>query len=313
MKGFRLPVLNKNQKNVYFFFFPLIVLIVFIIFWFLNFILNFWIVNNKILPVNFSVSSQTLLPVIKTEFVPSISAKGAIIMDADSKVILYSKNPDLRFSTASTAKIMTALTAVDFFTPPDILTVENASSEGSVLGVKAGEQFSFENLLYAMLLPSANDAALAISQNYPGGEAAFIERMNEKAKFLNLYNTSYADPAGLVDSGDYTTPFDLARLASFAIKNEEIKKIVGTKEIVIYDSFGNVFPLENLNKLLGVDGVNGVKTGFTDEAGEVLVTSKIEKGKTIIIVVMGSADRFLDTEKLLDLVSNNLSYLSIHP
>jgi D-alanyl-D-alanine carboxypeptidase (penicillin-binding protein 5/6) len=287
--------------------------VVFLVFWFLNFFLNFWIVNHKILPASFSLSEETQLPIIKTEFVPQISAKGAIIMDADSKVILYSKNPDLRFSTASTAKIMTALTAVDYFTPQDILTVQNATDEGSVLGLKQGERFTFENLLYAMLLPSANDAALAISQNYPGLEAAFVERMNAKARFLNLYNTSYADPAGLIDSGDYTTPFDLARLASFAVKNSEIKKIVGTKEMVIADTYGNIFPLENINKLLGVDGVNGVKTGFTGEAGEVLVTSKLEKGKTIIIVVMGSDDRFLDTQKLLDLVSNNLSYLSIHP
>jgi D-alanyl-D-alanine carboxypeptidase (penicillin-binding protein 5/6) len=279
----------------------------------LNFFLNFWIINNKILPVSFNISHNTELPIVKTEFVPNVSAKGAIIMDADSKVVLYSKNPDLRFSTASTAKIMTALAAVDYFTQQDILTVQNASNEGSVLGLKQGEQFTFESLLYAMLLPSANDAALAISQNYPGGENAFVDKMNAKAKFLNLYNTSYADPAGLVDSGDYTTPFDLARLASFAVKNPEIKKIVATKEMTIYDTFGNTFPLENLNKLLGINGVNGVKTGFTDEAGEVLVTSKLEKGKTVIIVVMGSEDRFSDTEKLLDLITNNLSYLSIHP
>jgi D-alanyl-D-alanine carboxypeptidase len=311
MKSLVFP--NKTLKSVYFIFLPLLIFVVFLVFWFLNFFLNFWIVNNKILPVSFSVSSETRLPIIKTEFVPQVSAKGAIIMDADSKVVLYSKNPDLRFSTASTAKIMTALTAVDYFRPQDILTVQNATNEGSVLGLKQGEKFTFENLLYAMLLPSANDAALTISQNYPGSEVAFVEKMNEKAKLLNLYNTSYADPAGLIDSGDYTTPFDLARLASFAIKNPEIKKIVGTKETVISDTYGNVIPLENLNKLLGIDGVNGVKTGFTGEAGEVLVTSKLEKGKTIIIVVMGSDDRFLDTQNLLELVSNNLSFLSIHP
>jgi D-alanyl-D-alanine carboxypeptidase (penicillin-binding protein 5/6) len=137
--------------------------------------------------------------------------------------------------------------------------------------------------------------------------------MNEKAVNLKLYNTHYLDPAGLLDTGDYTTPFDLARLASFAVSNETIKKIVATKETTIYDLNGFPYQISNLNKLLGVDDVNGVKTGYTEEAGQVLVTSKNEKGKTIIIVVMGSEDRFADTLKLLDLVSNNLTYLSIHP
>ena len=136
----------------------------------------------------------------------------------------------------------------------------------------------------------------------------------KKQKILALANTHYGDPAGLLDAQDYTTPFDLARLASFAVGNPLIKKIVATKEKIITDTSGtSVYPLENLNKLLGIDGVNGVKTGFTQEAGEVLVTSKLEKGKTIIIVIMGSDDRFLDTKKLLDLVNNNLSFLSIHP
>ena len=115
------------------------------------------------------------------------------------------------------------------------------------------------------------------------------------------------------DFGDYTTPFDLARLASFAVLNPDFKKIVATRQKVISDIYGNTYDLQNLNILLGVDGVNGVKTGYTEEAGQVLVTSKLEKGKTIIIVVMGSIDRFADTEKLLDLINNNLSYLSIHP
>jgi D-alanyl-D-alanine carboxypeptidase (penicillin-binding protein 5/6) len=173
---------------------------------------------------------------------------------------------------------------------------------------------TFENLLYAMLLPSANDAALTIAQNYPGGQSAFVKAMNDKAETLELYNTQYADPAGLADEGDYTTPFDLARLASFAMQNAEFRKIVGTKEITISDvSDSHVYDLQNLNILLGQDGVNGVKTGYTEEAGQVLVTSKEDQGKTIIIVVMGSDDRFTDTQILLDLVSNNLTYLSIHP
>jgi D-alanyl-D-alanine carboxypeptidase len=307
-------LLNKIPQKVYFVFLPLCLLIVFLGFFLIFYLSKTWIGQNKILHSPFNTSPEAKMPIIKTEFVPVISATGAIIMDADSKVVLYVKNPNIKSSTASTAKIMTALTALDYFKPTDVLTVKEATSEGSVLGLMQNEQMTFENFLYALLLPSANDAALAISQNYPGGEQAFVKAMNDKARMLKLSNTHYMDPAGLLDQGDYTTPFDMARLASFAVQNNEIRKIVGTKEKVIGD-LGNVhvYDLKNLNILLGEDGVNGVKTGYTEEAGQVLVTSKEEKGKTIIIVVMKSEDRFADTEKLLDLVSNNLTYLSIHP
>lgn len=306
--------INKIPQRVYFVYFPLFLLFIFFVFALSNFLINGWIYQNKVLPAPFVISREAKFPIIKTEFVPKISAQGAIIMDADSKVVLYSKNPDLRFSEASTTKIMTALTALDYFKLSDILTVKQATTEGSILGLYEGEQMSFENLLYAMLLPSANDAAIAIAQNYPDGQASFVQKMNEKARLFKLFNTHYEDPAGLLDAGDYTTPFDLARLASFAVKNDVVRKIVATKEKVIYDaSSTSTYDLLNLNKLLGQDGVNGVKTGYTEEAGQVLVTSKEEQGKTVIIVVMGSGDRFSDTTKLLDLVNNNLTYLYIHP
>jgi len=307
-------LLKKVPQRVYFLFLPLFLFLVFIFLLIAVLSLKIWLKQNTILITPFTISKEAKIPIIKTEFVPVISAKAAIIMDADSKVVLYAKNPGLKGSTASTAKIMTALTALDYFNLSDVLTVKEATDAGSILGLVAGEKMTFENLLYAMLLPSANDAALVISENYPGEEQAFVKAMNDKAKALELYSTHYADPAGLVDEGDYTTPFDMARLASFAVQNPIFKMIVGTKEKTIQDTTGTlVYDLKNLNILLGIDGVNGVKTGYTEEAGQVLVTSKDEKGKTIIIIVMGSADRFMDTAKLLDLVSNNLTYLSIHP
>ena len=159
-----------------------------------------------------------------------------------------------------------------------------------------------------------NDAALAIAQNYPGGKDAFIKKMNEKAKLLHLDNTNFADSIGLEDSRDYTTPLDLARLAAAALENETFAKVVATKMCEITDVTGqNKYLLKNLNVLLGIQGVNGVKTGYTTEAGQVLVTSKREGGHTLIIVVMDSEDRFLDTSKILSEISGNVNYLSIHP
>ncbi len=253
-------------------------------------------------------------PFLKNKLSPNILAQAAIVLDKDSGVVIYAKNENLRFSPASTTKIMTALTALDHFKLTDVLEVKRATDEGSILGLVQGEKMTFLDLLYAMLLPSANDAAFVIAQNYPGGEEGFIDKMNEKAKFLSLSNTHFQDPAGLLDHDDYTTPLELARLASASLDNKIFSQIVSTKYRLIADVNGiNIYPLLNKNKLLGVDGINGIKTGFTDEAGEVLVSSKIEKGHTLIIVVMRSEDRFGDTLALASYVSNNLSYLSIRP
>lgn len=252
--------------------------------------------------------SQRLPSSIENE----ISAKAAIVIDDDSKVILFAKNHTLRFSMASTTKLMTALTALDLFSMDDILTVYEESVEGIKVGFKKGEKLTLRDLLYAMLLPSGNDAALAISQNYSGGQAEFIEQMNEKARELFLFDTHFTDSIGLEDQGDYTTPLDLARLSSIVMNHPLLARIVATKHIVIRSLDGNSYSLSNLNKLLGEEGIDGVKTGFTHEAEGVLATSKIQNGHRLIIVVMKSKDRFLDTEKLLDLMSRHLIYFFIH-
>lgn len=238
----------------------------------------------------------------------ALNAEAAIIMDNDSKVILFAKNPSVRFSMASTTKIMTAFVGLSHFQMQDVLTLQDDRVEGSTVGFKKGEQVTFEDLLYAMLLPSGNDAAVAIAQNYPGGQNAFIEAMNKKAKELSLFQTHYADPSGLDDEGDYTTVVDLARLGSVALQNETLSKIVSTKEKAIQTVSGNVYTLVSLNKLLGSNGVTGIKTGFTDEAGGVLLTSKKEGDKTFILVVMKSQDRFLDTQYLLSLISGKVMF-----
>lgn len=268
--------------------------------------------SNKIIPAPIT-SEVSYYPVLTDSIEPDISAKAAVVMDNDSKVILFAKNPNLLFSMASTTKIMTALVAMDYYKLDDVLTVKTTGAGGITIGLRKGQRILFKDLLHAMLLPSSNDAALTLAQNYPGGEKEFISKMNEYAKSLHLFNTSFKDPSGLLDGEDRTTPLELARLTSIALKNKIFSKIVATKHKIISDVDGLfTYSIFNLNKLLGVDGINGVKTGFTDEAGQVLVTSKkTVDGHTVIAVVMNSEDRFLDTKMLLDYVSNNLSYLPI--
>ncbi|MEK7533977.1 MAG: serine hydrolase [Patescibacteria group bacterium] len=268
--------------------------------------------SNKIIPSPI-YPEVSYYPILTESLKPNISAKAAIVMDNDSKVILFAKNPKLLFSMASTTKIMTALVAMDYYSLDDVLTVKTTGAGGITIGLKKGQRILFKDLLHAMLLPSSNDAALTLAQNYSGGEKAFINKMNEYARLLHLFNTSFADPAGLLDGEDYTTPLDLARLASIALKNKMFAQIVATKHKIISDVDGFNYSIFNLNKLLGIDGINGVKTGFTDEAGEVLVTSKKTRdGHMLIAVVMNSEDRFLDTKILLNYVSGNIKYLDTH-
>lgn len=262
-------------------------------------------------PLQFSITDY---PILKTNENLNLSALAAVVLDDDSKKLLFSKNINLLFSMASTAKIMTALVAIQHYKMDDVLTIFSDNIDGVTLGFERSQKVRFEDLLYAMLLPSANDAAKAIADNYPGGEGEFVKEMNRLAESLHLNNTHFADPIGLLDDAGYTTPLDLARLTSFALKNEIFSKVVATKEKIITDLDKQIsIPIYNLNKLLGTDGVNGVKTGYTDGAGQVLVTSKEQNGRTIISVVMASGDRFLDTQNLLKLISENINYLSIHP
>lgn len=243
--------------------------------------------------------------------IPSISAKAYIVVDDRSKVVVAAKNPDDVLSMASTAKLITTLTGLSYFKPYDILTIKSVRVSGSVVGFTQGDTFYFEDLLYALLLPSGNDAAYAIADNYPGGKEAFVAAMNENASLFHLTNTHFIDPAGL-DEKNYSTVSDLARLSSVILKNQEIGKIVNTKRKVITSvDQSKTYVLDNLNKLLGQEGVNGIKTGFTDEALGVLTTSQIINGHPFIVVVMNSKERFADTEELLRNVTQNVAFLNL--
>lgn len=251
---------------------------------------------------------------IVTITMPQLFAESALVMDNDSKIILFSKNKDTRFSMASTVKIMTALVALEHYKSTDMLTIQSTVVPPAVVGYSFGEKVPFFDALYGMLLPSGNDAALAIAQNYPGGEKAFIARMNEKAKELHLEETHFSDSSGLDDFGDYTTVVDLARLASIALQNPTFAQIVSTKnKTIVSTNNKKSYTLTNLNQLLGSYGVNGVKTGFTPDAGGILVTSSRSNGHTLVYVVMKSEDRFADTEKLLTASYNQVTYVPIAP
>lgn len=236
-----------------------------------------------------------------------VNSKAFIIYDPESRVVIAGNNENLRFAPASSAKIMTAIISIEEYNLNKILPATGVSFVvGSKMNLYEGELMTVENLLYGLMLPSGNDAAHVLADNYHGGYLSFINRMNEKARELGLVNTYFVDPAGLEDD-NYSSAFDLARLADYAMEDDKFAEIVATKEKTVTDNSGiAVHNLKNLNELLVLPEVIGVKTGFTEQAGGVLVTAVKNEDKVYIIVVLNTPDRFGDTREILTSAIRNI-------
>lgn len=256
------------------------------------------------------------LPVLTTTpFFPTLSAQGVIAVDLTSGITLYEKNADAKLLPASTTKIITAMVALDSYKLDDILTVsKKAFVDGQKMGLFVGEKMTFEDLLYGLLVYSANDAAMVLAQNFPGGYDAFILAMNEKAKTLSMINSHFDNPVGLDGGGQYSTAKDLIRVSEVAMRNPVFAKVVGTKELVVKDITGkNSHYLKNINQLLGVvPGVSGIKTGWTENARENLVTYLERDGHKVMIAILGSQDRFGETKELIDWIFKSYEWQEVN-
>ncbi|MCX6706336.1 MAG: D-alanyl-D-alanine carboxypeptidase [Candidatus Woesebacteria bacterium] len=246
---------------------------------------------------------------------PIFSAQGVLVVDLISGVSLFEKDADKALLPASTTKIVTALVAMNSFNKDDVIEIGNIVIEGQKMGLKKGEKIKVSDLLYGLLVYSANDAAEALAQNYIGGRNAFILAMNNFAKSLYLENTNFTNPSGLDGNGDHivSTARDLIRVSTYAMKNPEFAKIVATKEITVKSIDGKiVHKLISVNKLLGqVSGVLGVKTGWTENARENLVTYIERDSHKIMIAVLGSQDRFGETKELITWIFANYSWQEV--
>lgn len=245
-----------------------------------------------------------------TYFLAELSAKSAVVIDVDSGIILYQKYPNMRLLPASTTKIMTALIALENYKLDEILEVAGLKIDGNSVGLAAGEQITVENLLKGLLIGSGNDAAQVLAENFAGGMSGFVWAMNQKAVELKLENTHFTNPIGLDEEGHYSTAIDLAKLAVVALKNPTVSEIVSTPELEIADITGTkVHRLKNTNELVGkLDGVKGIKTGWTQNAGECLVALTERNQKRIISVILGSTNRFGETENLISWVFENFDW-----
>lgn len=248
---------------------------------------------------------------------PSINSRHAIIYDRTSKTTIWGKEENKEVPMASTTKIMTAIVMLENVANlKEIVTVEKkaAGIVGSRLGLKTNDKITYEDLLYGLLLCSGNDAATQIAISVGGSVEGFAEMMNNKAKEMGLEHSHFVTPHGLDSSEHYTTAYELAIMADYALGIETFAKIVATKN---YTVTINGYPknITNTNELLGfLEGVNGVKTGFTNGAGRCLVTSVSRNGFDIIVVVLGADTKKIrtsDSIKLIEYTYKNYELVNI--
>ena len=217
----------------------------------------------------------------------NINSKKAVVIERNSKKILYGKKENERAKMASTTKIMTALVVIQNADLNNVVEVSKkaAGIGGSKLKLKKGDKITVKDLLYGLMLKSGNDAAVALAEYVGGGVEEFAKLMNKNAENMGLSNTNFVTPHGLDDEDHYTTAYELALITDYALKNEVFAEIVKTKTASITVN-GQSRTINNTNELLGnLNGVYGVKTGFTNGAGRCLVTA-VKRGNLDIICVV---------------------------
>jgi serine-type D-Ala-D-Ala carboxypeptidase (penicillin-binding protein 5/6) len=267
------------------------------------------------IPVRASLQEPIIptVPIVNQSTPPFVMAQGVYVVDLPSFTPLLARQAHEKFLPASTAKIITALVTLDLYKPEDVITVKGDLAnvpENQTMGLVPGEKITVENLLYGILIQSGDDAAYALAN--ASGFDRFIDLMNKKAATLNMKDSSFENPAGLDNYNQYSTPFDLAIAGRALLENKYLAKIVGIKDITIADVDYQYFHrLTNVNKLLGeVKGIGGLKTGYTEDAGENLVSFYKKDGHEFIIVILKSTDRFADTLAVVNWIQANVSYYS---
>lgn len=260
------------------------------------------------------IQKYNIPPISKNLLPPVFGARAVLIKDLGTETILLQKDANVSVPIASTTKIMTALVASEYFKQNSVLTIsDSAKTPGSRVGLAYGETLTFRSLLYGMLLDSGNDAAFALAENYPGGVLSFVSAMNKKVLQLNLRNTHFDNPAGFDSPRHYSSAADLAKITEEALKDYQLARIFATKETSIVSvNKQYTHQLFNLNKLLSqINGVLGVKTGTTEQAKENLVTLVERDGHRVLLVVLGSDNRYGETTNLIDWTYNNFIWSAL--
>lgn len=231
---------------------------------------------------------------------PVLSAQAAVVIDTDSGKILFEKNAEKQIYPASLTKIMTAVVAMENFNLDEAVTFKTPNNVATFMNLAAGEQITVRNLLYGLLMLSANDVAITLAADHEMNLSTFISKMNKKAEGLGMIHSQFTNPSGLHSPGHFSTAYDLGVLTRYALQNPLFREIVKTRTSVVTDITGTKkHNLYNINKLVQEGYADGVKTGTTPQAGENVIASRVENGHRVIVVVVSSPDRFGEAKKLL--------------
>lgn len=222
---------------------------------------------------------------------PEITAKSAILLDANTGKVLYTKNDSVQRPVASTQKLLTALIVAESGDLEKKVEIEasDTNCEPTKINVKPGQTYTRLQLLNALLVKSGNDVARTLARDNAGSVNAFAEKMTNRIRSLGGTNSNFENPNGLPAKGQYSTARDMARVARMAYRNPTLREIMRTRYYNFRFSTGNVVPLRNTNRVLRTYSFcNGMKTGYTDLAGHCLISSGSYKGKDVIAVMLGS-------------------------
>lgn len=236
---------------------------------------------------------------------PMIDAHGSIAIDNETGAILFEKNVHERMPIASITKLMTIYVVLQENDPTEIVTISRKAAEtgGSQMYLVEGEQIALENLVYGAIIHSANDAAVALAEHNAGSVDEFVAKMNEKSAELGLINTNFANPTGLDHPNNYSSAYDVAKMAQEVYKHDFIKHAADLKSLEVKSTNGKYkHSLVSTNDLLdSYLNIKGLKTGSTDAAGLCLVSvAENIDGHEVITVVLDSPDRFRESKILLD-------------
>ena len=235
-----------------------------------------------------------------------VQARAAVVLDAVTGRVLYAKNPELKLLPASTTKLMTALITVETADLAEVVTVSRKAANVAPTrsGFREGDRVTVETLLYAALMKSANDAAVALAEAVAGSEDEFVQLMNRKAIAIGATNTRFINPNGLPGRGQYTTAFDLAKIMRQAIMHPVLKEVLGTRVTELSTEAGKTVIVKNTNKLLWSDEeVLGGKTGFTQAARHCFVCAGERADSMLIVALLGAPSRsalWKETEGLME-------------
>jgi D-alanyl-D-alanine carboxypeptidase len=245
--------------------------------------------------------------------VPAVNARQIAVIDEASGALLYEKAPYARVAPASLTKIVTAVVAIDASNPKQVVKVRFDATElvdSTLMGLRVGDEVTLEDLLYGLMLPSGNDAALAIAEHVAGSKPAFVDMMNAKVQELGLVNSQFRNPHGLDEKGHYTSAYDITWLARYGMTRQPL--FVQLAKARVWEVRGSrSWEVYNLNKFLTAyreKGADGVKIGYTDDAGRTIVASASRNGHRVYVTLMGCGDIVADTTPLFDWVFANYTW-----